>query len=167
MTWAPVAGPLRATQRLVFPAVGYQPGFGPAEARQERIIARVRLPQHRGSNPNRPESPENSGRFKILQSHDLTRVDPIACLKHLNAEVSAKPHELKAVRPIVNFNMVDHRFVDKTDVLSDLDQRPNLAELTPQQFEGLITNLFDKMGLETRLTQSSRDGRSIVSRDVV
>jgi restriction system protein len=94
----------------------------------------------------------------VLAIHDLTKVDPIACLKHLNAEVSPKPHELKAVRPIVNFNMVDHRFIDKMDVLSELDQRPNLVELTPQQFEGLITNLFDKMGLETRLTQASRDG---------
>lgn len=95
---------------------------------------------------------------EVLASHDLTKVNPVACLKHLNAELSAKPHELKAVRPIVNFNMVDHRFVEKADVLGDLEQRPNLAELTPQQFEGLITNLFDKMGLETRLTQGSRDG---------
>ncbi len=94
----------------------------------------------------------------VLALHDLTKVDPAACLKHLNAEVSQKPHELKAVRPIVNFNMVDHRFIDKADVLAELDQRPNLAELTPSQFEGLITNLFEKMGLETRLTQASRDG---------
>jgi restriction system protein len=43
-------------------------------------------------------------------------------------------------------------------VLGQLDQRPNLAVLTPQEFEGLITNLFEKMGLETRLTQASRDG---------
>ena len=94
----------------------------------------------------------------VLEAHDLKKVDPIACLKHLNAEVSPKPHELKAVRPIVNFNMVDPRFVGKPDVLGQLDQRPNLAVLTPQEFEGLITNLFEKMGLETRLTQASRDG---------
>ena len=31
-------------------------------------------------------------------------------------------------------------------------------ELTPSEFESLITNLFEKMGLETRLTQPSRDG---------
>lgn len=30
--------------------------------------------------------------------------------------------------------------------------------LTPKEFESLITNLFEKMGLETRLTQASRDG---------
>jgi restriction system protein len=31
-------------------------------------------------------------------------------------------------------------------------------ELTPSEFEQIITNLFEKMGLETRLTQVSRDG---------
>ncbi len=31
-------------------------------------------------------------------------------------------------------------------------------ELTPSEFESLITNLFEKMGLETRQTQASRDG---------
>jgi restriction system protein len=30
--------------------------------------------------------------------------------------------------------------------------------LSPSEFEALITNLFEKMGLETRLTQASRDG---------
>jgi restriction system protein len=30
-------------------------------------------------------------------------------------------------------------------------------DLTPSELESLITNLFQKMGLETRLTQSSRD----------
>src|SRR6266536_5826627 len=54
--------------------------------------------------------------------------------------------------------MVDPRFIEEADVLSGLDQRPNLMELTPSEFESLITNLFAKMGLETRLTQASRDG---------
>ena len=89
---------------------------------------------------------------------DLARAEPVACLKGLNAQVSPSPHELRAVRPIVDFNMVDPRFIDKPDVLSALDDRPNLAELSPGDFEALITNLFEKMGLETRLTQASRDG---------
>jgi restriction system protein len=54
--------------------------------------------------------------------------------------------------------MVDPRFIEEIDVLSGLDQRPNLMELTPSEFESLITNLFQKMGLETRQTQASRDG---------
>ena len=89
---------------------------------------------------------------------ELAKVDPVACLRSLNAQVSPSPHELRPVRPIVDFNMVDHRFIATTDVLSTLDTRPNLAELSPGEFEALITNLFSKMGLETRLTQASRDG---------
>ncbi|MCO5176682.1 MAG: restriction endonuclease [Thermomicrobiales bacterium] len=54
--------------------------------------------------------------------------------------------------------MVDPRFIEEVDVISTLDQRPNLLELSPSEFESLISNLFEKMGLETRLTQASRDG---------
>ncbi len=54
--------------------------------------------------------------------------------------------------------MVDARFVEQDDVLSGLDSRPNLMELTPTEFEGLIANLFSKMGLDTRQTRPSRDG---------
>ena len=93
-----------------------------------------------------------------FQSINLALVDPHACLKGLSASVSSKPEELAPVRPVIEFNMVDSRFVEETDVLSELDQRQNLMELTPIEFENLITNLFGKMGLETRQTQASRDG---------
>jgi restriction system protein len=89
---------------------------------------------------------------------DLRQVDPIACLKKLNAGVSRSPVDLEPVRPVLEFSMVDRRFIEETDVLSTLDQRPNLMDLSPKEFEGLITNLFEKMGLETRQTQASRDG---------
>jgi restriction system protein len=91
-------------------------------------------------------------------SLDLAKVDPAACLRGLNASFSKSPSELAAVRPVLDFNMVDPRFIEETDVLSTLDRRPNLMELTPSEFENLITNLFEKMGLETKLTQASRDG---------
>ncbi|MGC2208097.1 MAG: restriction endonuclease, partial [Candidatus Dormiibacterota bacterium] len=89
---------------------------------------------------------------------DLRNIDPIACLKGLNAGVSRSPDELTPVRPVLEFDMVDPRFVEEADVLSELDQRPNLMELTPTEFESVITNLFTKMGLETAQTQPSRDG---------
>jgi restriction system protein len=89
---------------------------------------------------------------------NLAQVTPLACLKQLKAQVSRQPDELVAVKPIVEFDMVDPRFIDGTDVLSTLDCRPNLMELTPGEFETLITNLFAKMGLETKLTQPSCDG---------
>jgi restriction system protein len=89
---------------------------------------------------------------------DLRYVEPISCLKELRAFVSSQPGELVAVKPILEFNMIDPRFIQEADILSTLDQRPNLMELSPSEFESLITNLFDRMGLDTKLTQASRDG---------
>jgi restriction system protein len=93
-----------------------------------------------------------------FMDRDFARVDPLACLLDLSASVSKNPAELVPVRPVLEFDMVDPRFVEEADVLSGLDQRPNLMELKPGEFESLITNLFTKMGLETRMTQASRDG---------
>jgi restriction system protein len=93
-----------------------------------------------------------------FMDRDFRRVDPLACLLDLSASVSKNPAELFPVRPVLEFDMVDPRFVEEADVLSGLDQRPNLMELSPGDFESLITNLFTKMGLETRMTQPSRDG---------
>ena len=95
---------------------------------------------------------------ETFTSLDLSKVDPQVCLQRLNASVSKSPTELLPVRPVLDFSMVDPRFVEEMDVLSGLDQRPNLMELTPSEFESLITNLFQKMGLEARQTQASRDG---------
>lgn len=95
---------------------------------------------------------------ETFRTFDLNRVDPIECLKVLHASVSKSPDELLPVKPVLEFNMVDPRFVDEVDVLSTIDQRPNLMDLTPGEFENLITNLFARMGLETRLTRASRDG---------
>jgi restriction system protein len=89
---------------------------------------------------------------------DFARINAEACLIDLSASLSKSPAELVPVRPVLEFNMVDPRFVEEADVLSGLDQRPNLMELKPGEFESLITNLFTKMGLETRMTQPSRDG---------
>jgi restriction system protein len=88
----------------------------------------------------------------------LDRVDKALCLKNLGAKVSARPDELQAVKPIVEFNMVDKRFVEQGDALSVVESRPNLMELTPSEFETLVANLFGRMGLESKLTRASRDG---------
>jgi restriction system protein len=94
----------------------------------------------------------------VLEEFDLAQVDPLACLDRLNASVSKKPGELAPVRPVLEFDMVDKRFIEETDVLSGLDKRPNLMDLTPTEFESLIQNLFAKMGLDTKQTRPSRDG---------
>jgi restriction system protein len=94
----------------------------------------------------------------VFRNINLVAVDPASCLQGLSAAVSSSPADLAPVRPVLDLKMVDPRFITETDVLSQLDQRPNLMELTPGEFEALITNLFTKMGLESRLTQASRDG---------
>jgi restriction system protein len=53
---------------------------------------------------------------------------------------------------------VDPRFIEQSNILSDLEARPNLLDLNPYEFENLVANLFSQMGLESKLTRSSKDG---------
>jgi restriction system protein len=89
---------------------------------------------------------------------DLTRVNKSICLKNLGAQVSRRPDEAQPVKPIVEFRMVDARFVDQADLVSGLSSATNLMDLNPYEFENLVANLFGQMGLESKLTRSSRDG---------
>lgn len=89
---------------------------------------------------------------------DLSRVDKKACLKNLGAQVSRSPEEAQPVKPIMEFKMADARFVDQSDLISGLADAPNLMDLNPFEFETLVANLFGQMGLESKLTRSSKDG---------
>lgn len=89
---------------------------------------------------------------------DLSRVDKAVCLKNLGANVSRSPEEVQAVKPIVDFKMADARFIDQSDLVSSLSDAVNLMDLNPYEFEQLVANLFEKMGLASKLTRSSRDG---------
>lgn len=89
---------------------------------------------------------------------NLARVDKATCLRNLGAQVSRHASEAQPVKPIVEFNMADARFIDQSDLVSGLSSAPNLMDLTPSEFEHLVANLFGKMGLESKLTRSSRDG---------
>ncbi|WP_373228835.1 restriction endonuclease [Cohnella sp.] len=89
---------------------------------------------------------------------DLSRIDKSVCLRNLGASVSARPAEMQAVKPVVEFDMVDRRFVDHEDMLDSLSNVPNLMDLNPYQFENLVTSLFSRMGLDAKQTRSSKDG---------
>ncbi|KGE18827.1 hypothetical protein PWYN_05210 [Paenibacillus wynnii] len=89
---------------------------------------------------------------------DLARVDILACVKGLKAQLSPSVTELTPVKPIVDLVMYDKRFVNERDMLATLDTRTNLLQMDPFDFEHLVCNLFSKIGLESRLTRSSRDG---------
>jgi restriction system protein len=89
---------------------------------------------------------------------NISRIDKRACLRNLGAQVSQRPDEMQAVKPVVDFDMVDKRFVEESDIMADLESRPNLMDLNPFEFENLVSNLFGQMGFQTKLTRSSRDG---------
>lgn len=92
------------------------------------------------------------------QELNLARVHKKACLRNLGAQVSPRPAEMQPVKPLIEFDMVDSRYIEGSDVLEDLESRPNLMELSPFEFENLVTNLFSRMGLETKQTRSAKDG---------
>jgi restriction system protein len=55
----------------------------------------------------------------VFQSLNLAQIQPEHCLRSLKASVSRAPAELLPVKPLVELDMVDPRFVDTIDVMSD------------------------------------------------
>jgi restriction system protein len=96
---------------------------------------------------------------EVFEEIDLDEpaLDPVACLKYLSAMLSPHPYDLEAVRPVLAFDLSRFKFVDELDVLSQLDHRQDLLQLTPTEFEHLVRQLFEAMGLKAWVTQASRD----------
>lgn len=89
---------------------------------------------------------------------DDTGLDPVACLRDLlGAVLSARPHNLEAVRPVAQFDLSGLTFVEKRDAVSKVEGHPDLLELTPLEFEHLIRQLFEAMGMKSWVTQPSGD----------
>ena len=87
------------------------------------------------------------------------RFDPVASIKrHFFAAISPHPEEFKPVEPVMPFSRADPRVIEAIDVISTLDQRPNLLDLTFKEFESFVQNLFTKMGYETDQFRTSGDG---------
>lgn len=72
----------------------------------------------------------------------LRRVDPVACLKHLQANLSGTPDQLDGVDPVREFD-ADQDF----NILADLDERPDLAAMADDEWEQTIADLFCGLGL--------------------
>jgi restriction system protein len=89
---------------------------------------------------------------------DFSRLDPVKALQSLRANFSPAPTELLPVPAVVEFDVNDPRFIEEQDIISGLDERTNLVELTPDAFEQLITNLFNRMGFDAHATRTSKDG---------
>lgn len=87
----------------------------------------------------------------------LDQLDPAACLKHLKAILSPHPYDLEPVEPVIEFQKAKYRFADPVDALAGIDSRPDLLKMDWYKFENLIRQLFEAMGLDVQVTQSSRD----------
>ena len=87
----------------------------------------------------------------------LDQLDPASCLKYLKAIVSPHPYDLEAVEPVIQFQQAKYRFADPVDALAGIDTRPDLLKMDWYKFENLIRQLFEAMGMEVHVTQSSRD----------
>ena len=93
---------------------------------------------------------------------NLAQVDAKACFKKLKGVSAAKLTALQPVRPILQLNKEDRRFIPAYNVAESLDGSSNLAAMDWEDFEHLIRQLFEEEfrteGGEVKITQASRDG---------
>jgi len=92
------------------------------------------------------------GQFTNL---NLTRDDPRKNLAELGAVVL---YSLQRQEPIRDLNTGDPSHIVETDVLTDLDNRLDVVDLTAGQFEHLVLELLPKMGLHIKHVRPSEDG---------
>ncbi|HET9282146.1 MAG TPA: restriction endonuclease [Candidatus Angelobacter sp.] len=93
---------------------------------------------------------------------NLNQVEPKACFKKLKGVSAAKLTALQPVRPILQINKEDKRFISPYGVADTLDNSSNLAAMDWEDFEQLIREVFEKEfsanGGEVKITRASRDG---------
>lgn len=92
----------------------------------------------------------------------LDRVNPKECLRGLKALSAGPLYNLAPVKPIMELNREDKRFVASVEVVDSLETDTNLASIPWEEFEHLVRELFSKIfskdGCEVQVTQASRDG---------
>jgi restriction system protein len=94
-------------------------------------------------------------------SFDLANVSPKECVRGLKGITAGPLAMLAPVRPILDLNKDDDRFIQSRDVMDQLRPEDNLAAMDWDDFEHLIRELFElefkKSGGEVHVTQASRD----------
>jgi hypothetical protein len=92
---------------------------------------------------------------------DLAHVSPKECVRGLKGITAGPLIMLAPVKPIMELNRDDDRFVESKEVLDQLRPEDNLAAVEWEDFEHLVRELFEKefakTGGEVRVTQASRD----------
>ena len=93
---------------------------------------------------------------------DLARVEPRACFKQLKGVSAARLSGMTPIRPILQLQTDDPRFVSPHEVVDQLESGYNLATMDWEDFEHLVRELFEKEfgqnGAEVHVTRVSSDG---------
>jgi restriction system protein len=109
----------------------------------------------------------NSRIISILANKDeflklnLEYVVPKDCFRKLRGIAKGSLHNLSPIKPILELNKDDERFIENRNILAEINSTPNLADMDWEEFEHLVTNLFDKYFQnfgEARVTRRSREG---------
>ena len=87
----------------------------------------------------------------------LDKVSPADCLRYLNALVSPHPYELTPIRPVLDFDRSRYAFIEGLDAVATLDHRPDLMDMSYGEFEHLVRQIFEAMGMQGWTTTSSND----------
>lgn len=93
---------------------------------------------------------------------DLAQVEARACFRKLKGVSAAKLSGMTPVRPILQLQTDDPRFVSAHAVVDSIEQGYNLATMDWEDFEHLVRELFEKEfarnGAEVHVTRASSDG---------
>ncbi|MFI9503411.1 restriction endonuclease [Nocardia sp. NPDC052566] len=87
----------------------------------------------------------------------LAELDAVTCLQRMQALVSPHPWDMEPVRPIFDPDLSRYKLIDSLDVAGTLDARPILLDMSPNEFERLVRELFEAMGMNSWQTQPSKD----------
>ncbi len=94
----------------------------------------------------------------VVDALVLDQLDPATCLRaELRAIVSPNPFDLEPVKPVMAFDLARYKFAEHQDVIAGLDSRLDLLSLSPAEFEHLVRQLVEAMGMEAWATQASND----------
>lgn len=109
--------------------------------------------------PIQPLLLQVSAKREVFSTYVLSELDPVACLKRLNALFSPHPYDLEPVQPTVNFDslLTQFKFVAGVDAIAGLDSRPDLLAMNPYEFEHLVRQIFEEMGMRAWNTQAIKD----------
>jgi len=80
---------------------------------------------------------------------DEPELDPVLCVKAQNAVMSPHPGDLVAVKPVLYYDLDRYKTIQHVGLALDLDSRLDLLNLSPNEFEVLIRELFEAMGLKS------------------